>query len=248
MTYRAPFHILVLLTPWRNKGQIGQIVSSWVKCSTFVCNTQSEILQCRRGQQLGELLLRVYVSQSCLMTLQSLEKLGNRRLRRRRRRDYNSSWEVSFYTVGPSHLWYFVEHFWRVPPVVGLIVILQLLCSQPSNRNFQKNPTKHLAKEGTPHIVVKMRSSGHQPPTSLESWGYGVLCVTLISLMSVTGVFLLPLMSKSFYRKLLSALIGLAVGSLLGKDVYLNSFKEWQVSQELICHNIRTLYTVVLDQ
>lgn len=65
-----------------------------------------------------------------------------------------------------------------------------------------------------------MRSSGHQPPTSLESWGYGVLCVTLISLMSVTGVFLLPLMSKSFYRKLLSALIGLAVGSLLASALF----------------------------
>ena len=63
-----------------------------------------------------------------------------------------------------------------------------------------------------------MRSSSDHHPTSLESWGYGVLCVTLISLMSVTGVFLLPLMSKSFYRKLLSALIGLAVGSLLGEE------------------------------
>ena len=66
--------------------------------------------------------------------------------------------------------------------------------------------------------LAKMRSSSGHHPTSLESWGYGVLCVTLISLMSVTGVFLLPLMSKSFYRKLLSALIGLAVGSLLGED------------------------------
>lgn len=57
-------------------------------------------------------------------------------------------------------------------------------------------------------------------PTALESWGYGVLCVTLISLMSVTGVVLLPLMSKSFYRKLLSALIGLAVGSLLASALF----------------------------
>ena len=41
--------------------------------------------------------------------------------------------------------------------------------------------------------------------------------------MSVTGVFLLPLMSKSFYRKLLSALIGLAVGSLLGEELRMYS-------------------------
>ena len=59
-----------------------------------------------------------------------------------------------------------------------------------------------------------------QHPSSAESWGYGVLCVTLISLMSVAGVFLLPLMSKAFYRKLLSALIGLAVGSLLASALF----------------------------
>ncbi len=38
--------------------------------------------------------------------------------------------------------------------------------------------------------------------------------------MAVLGVCLLPLMSKSFYRKLLSALIGLAVGSLIASSLF----------------------------
>eukprot|EP00091_Calanus_sinicus_P011108 TRINITY_DN25294_c0_g1_i1.p1 TRINITY_DN25294_c0_g1~~TRINITY_DN25294_c0_g1_i1.p1 ORF type:complete len:138 (-),score=23.50 TRINITY_DN25294_c0_g1_i1:374-787(-) len=44
--------------------------------------------------------------------------------------------------------------------------------------------------------------------------------VTLISLTSVVGVGVLPLMSKSFYSNLLTSLIGLAVGSLAGSSVF----------------------------
>ncbi len=42
----------------------------------------------------------------------------------------------------------------------------------------------------------------------MQVWGYGMLCVTLISLTSVLGVGILPLMSKGFYSYLLSSLIG----------------------------------------
>jgi hypothetical protein len=42
----------------------------------------------------------------------------------------------------------------------------------------------------------------------VQVWGYGMLCVTLISLTSVLGVGILPLMSKGFYSYLLSSLIG----------------------------------------
>jgi len=51
-------------------------------------------------------------------------------------------------------------------------------------------------------------------------WGYGVLFVTLISLCSLVGVSVLPLMGKAFYSKLLTVLIGLAVGSLTGSSVF----------------------------
>lgn len=57
-------------------------------------------------------------------------------------------------------------------------------------------------------------------PSSGEVWGYGLLMVTLISLTSVVGVGVLPLMSKSFYSNLLTGLIGLAVGSLAGSAVF----------------------------
>ena len=59
-----------------------------------------------------------------------------------------------------------------------------------------------------------------KPPSSGKVWGYGMLCVTIISLMSVMGVSFLPLMSKSFYDKLLTTLIGLAIGSLFGSAVF----------------------------
>ena len=57
-------------------------------------------------------------------------------------------------------------------------------------------------------------------PSSGEVWGYGLLMVTLISLTSVVGVGVLPLMSKTFYSNLLTSLIGLAVGSLAGSSVF----------------------------
>jgi len=57
-------------------------------------------------------------------------------------------------------------------------------------------------------------------PSSFEVWGYGLLCVSLISLTSVVGVAILPLMSKQFYSSLLTGLIGLAVGSLSGSALF----------------------------
>ena len=57
-------------------------------------------------------------------------------------------------------------------------------------------------------------------PDQTAVWGYGILCVTIISFMSVIGVSFLPLMSKSFYNHLLTTLIGLAVGSLSGSALF----------------------------
>ena len=54
-------------------------------------------------------------------------------------------------------------------------------------------------------------------PSSASVWGYGILCVTLISMMSVLGVAVMPFMSKKFYTSMLTCLIGLAVGSLSGE-------------------------------
>ncbi|XP_023338022.1 zinc transporter ZIP14 [Eurytemora carolleeae] len=82
------------------------------------------------------------------------------------------------------------------------LTVFQELCSV-LNRDFQSFDTIVSAK-----------------PSPIEVWGYGILCVSLISLTSVVGVAILPLMSKVFYSRLLSALIGLAVGSLSGSAVF----------------------------
>jgi len=63
-------------------------------------------------------------------------------------------------------------------------------------------------------------SEGKKKPTPTEVWGYGILFVTLISGCSLVGVSVLPMMGKAFYSKLLTALIGLAVGSLSGSSVF----------------------------
>ena len=57
-------------------------------------------------------------------------------------------------------------------------------------------------------------------PQPYEVWGYGLLMVTLISLTSVVGVGVMPLMSRAFYSNMLTCLIGLAVGSLAGSAVF----------------------------
>ena len=48
--------------------------------------------------------------------------------------------------------WYFVEHFWHVPPDIGLI--LQLLCSQIGNRKFRKETKQNITTEWIPHSVI----------------------------------------------------------------------------------------------
>ncbi|KAL7640930.1 UNVERIFIED_CONTAM: hypothetical protein RMT77_008067 [Armadillidium vulgare] len=60
----------------------------------------------------------------------------------------------------------------------------------------------------------------HKKPTTFEVWGYGILFVTLISGCSLAGVSVLPLMARDFYQKLLTVLIGLAVGSLAASAVF----------------------------
>jgi len=82
-----------------------------------------------------------------------------------------------------------------------------ILCSQFLNHDYLQS-----SKEGSEVKTGK--------PSLSEVWGYGLLCVTIISLMSVAGVGVLPLMSKSFYNELLTGLIGLAVGSLAGSGIF----------------------------
>lgn len=50
----------------------------------------------------------------------------------------------------------------------------------------------------------------------LHVWGYGVLSITVISLTSLLAIAVIPLIGRSFYKKLMSFLVALAVGTLAG--------------------------------
>lgn len=52
------------------------------------------------------------------------------------------------------------------------------------------------------------------------AWGFGILSVTIISLASLLGAFVVPFMNKAFYRKLLLFMVSLAVGVLGGSGLF----------------------------
>ncbi|KAF7205348.1 metal cation symporter ZIP14 isoform X1 [Nothobranchius furzeri] len=57
-------------------------------------------------------------------------------------------------------------------------------------------------------------------PTYAEVWGYGILCVTLISLCSLIGASVVPFMRKTFYKRLLLYFIALAIGTLYSNALF----------------------------
>ena len=81
----------------------------------------------------------------------------------------------------------------------------------------------------------------HSVPSKAEVWGYGLLMVTVISLASVAGVVVMPIMSKTFYSKLMTGLIGLAVGSLAASSVFHlipGAFRDPILRSSSVCINI----------
>uniref|UniRef100_A0A8C2I1G1 Metal cation symporter ZIP14 n=1 Tax=Cyprinus carpio TaxID=7962 RepID=A0A8C2I1G1_CYPCA len=57
-------------------------------------------------------------------------------------------------------------------------------------------------------------------PTYAEVWGYGFLCVTVISLCSLVGASVVPFMRKTFYKRLLLYFIALAIGTLYSNALF----------------------------
>ncbi|XP_029296299.1 metal cation symporter ZIP14 [Cottoperca gobio] len=57
-------------------------------------------------------------------------------------------------------------------------------------------------------------------PSDAEVWGYGILCVTLISLCSLVGASVVPFMKKTFYKRLLLFFIALAIGTLYSNALF----------------------------
>ncbi|XP_015141100.2 metal cation symporter ZIP8 isoform X1 [Gallus gallus] len=57
-------------------------------------------------------------------------------------------------------------------------------------------------------------------PHSLQVWGFGFLAVTIINLASLLGFILTPLLKKSYFPKILTYFVGLAVGTLFSNAIF----------------------------
>lgn len=57
-------------------------------------------------------------------------------------------------------------------------------------------------------------------PSFSEVWGYGFLSVTIINLASLLGLILTPLIKKSYFPKILTYFVGLAIGTLFSNAIF----------------------------
>ncbi|KAG8441125.1 hypothetical protein GDO86_006754 [Hymenochirus boettgeri] len=64
-------------------------------------------------------------------------------------------------------------------------------------------------------IVPQNDTSTEGRPSPGEVWGFGLLCITVISLFSLLGVLVAPCVEKPVFRRLLIYFIALSIGSLL---------------------------------
>ncbi|XP_058049019.1 metal cation symporter ZIP8 [Ahaetulla prasina] len=57
-------------------------------------------------------------------------------------------------------------------------------------------------------------------PSPTEVWGFGFLAVTIISLASLLGLVLTPLLKKDYFPKILTYFVGLAIGTLFSNAIF----------------------------
>ncbi|KAJ7414414.1 hypothetical protein BTVI_41143 [Pitangus sulphuratus] len=57
-------------------------------------------------------------------------------------------------------------------------------------------------------------------PDSLQVWGFGFLAVTIINFASLLGLILTPLLKKSYFPKVLTYFVGLAIGTLFSNAIF----------------------------
>lgn len=66
----------------------------------------------------------------------------------------------------------------------------------------------------------KERLKHKTKPSLSEVWGYGFLSVTIINLASLLGLVLTPLIKKSYFPKILTYFVGLAIGTLFSNAIF----------------------------
>lgn len=66
----------------------------------------------------------------------------------------------------------------------------------------------------------KDRPKHKTKPSLSEVWGYGFLSVTVINLASLLGLILTPLIKKSYFPKILTYFVGLAIGTLFSNAIF----------------------------
>uniref|UniRef100_H0V1W7 Solute carrier family 39 member 8 n=1 Tax=Cavia porcellus TaxID=10141 RepID=H0V1W7_CAVPO len=72
-------------------------------------------------------------------------------------------------------------------------------------------------------------------PSLSQVWGYGLLSVTIINLASLLGLVLTPLLKKSYFPKILTYFVGLAIGTLFSNAIF-------QLIPEVrMCHSLSLL-------
>ncbi|KAI2657719.1 Metal cation symporter ZIP8 [Labeo rohita] len=68
-----------------------------------------------------------------------------------------------------------------------------------------------------PHTPSNVNETSVLP--DYKVWGYGFLAVTVINLAALVGLFLVPLTKKTYFPKVLTYFIGLAIGTLFSNAV-----------------------------
>jgi len=108
----------------------------------------------------------------------------------------------------------------KVMTAIGLLLLFDTNTAGSLELEEEASHTATTSLQSITTFNATSLAQGKVKPGSPEVWGYGLLMVTLISLTSIVGVGVLPLMSRSFYSRLLTSLIGLAVGSLVGSAIF----------------------------
>uniref|UniRef100_A0A8U7P6S8 Metal cation symporter ZIP14 n=1 Tax=Corvus moneduloides TaxID=1196302 RepID=A0A8U7P6S8_CORMO len=132
--------------------------------------------------------------------------------------------------ISPAELWESQGTFLSLPQCFSSVELFAI------HNLSEGSPVGHSEfKEFCPTILQQLESGAcasenleneeneqteESRPSSAEVWGYGFLCVSVISLCSLVGASVVPFMKKTFYKRLLLYFIALAIGTLYSNALF----------------------------